>query len=187
MVARRLAALEVAMRKSLLASFAVAVFVTFAVVAAAAGPSARATLRDAQGKEVGAATLTPGDGGVKIAVSVSGVSPGLHGFHVHAVGKCEGPEFKTAGGHFNPATREHGLENPRGAHAGDMPNLSVGPDGTGKGEFLARGASLGEGAGSLFPEGGTALVLHAAPDDMKTDPAGNAGARIACGVIERGN
>jgi Cu-Zn family superoxide dismutase len=109
----------------------------------------------------------------------------LHGFHVHAVGKCEGPEFKTAGGHFNPATKEHGLENPKGAHAGDMPNLAVGPDGNGKGEFLARGATLGDGAGSLFPEGGTALVLHAAPDDMKTDPAGNAGARIACGVIER--
>jgi Cu-Zn family superoxide dismutase len=186
MLARRLAALEVAMRKMLLAVTVGCVVGSIPLVAAAA-PSARATLRDAQGKEVGTATLTPGDGGVKIAVRVSGVSPGLHGFHVHAVGKCEGPEFKSAGGHFNPAAREHGLENPRGAHAGDMPNLSVGPDGNGKGEFLARGATLGEGAGSLFPEGGTALVLHAAPDDMKTDPAGNAGARIACGVVERAN
>jgi Cu-Zn family superoxide dismutase len=122
---------------------------------------------------------------VKIAVSVSGGAPGLHGFHVHAVGRCEGPDFKSAGGHFNPAAKEHGLENPKGAHAGDMPNLSVGADGSGKGEFLARGASLAPGPGSLFPDGGTAVVLHASPDDMKSDPAGNAGARIACGVVER--
>lgn len=152
---------------------------------ASASPTATATLRDAQGKVIGTATLTPGSGGVKIAVTVTGVAPGMHGFHVHAVGKCEGPEFKSAGGHFNPASREHGLENPKGSHAGDMPNLSVGPDGTGKGELLARGASLDAGAGSLFPEGGTSVVLHAAPDDMKSDPAGNAGARIACGVVTR--
>lgn len=172
------------MRKIVLAVFVVGIVASIPPFAEAS-PLAHATLRDAQGKEVGTATITPGEGGVKIAVRVSGVSPGLHGFHVHAVGKCEGPEFKTAGGHFNPATKEHGLENPKGAHAGDMPNLAVGPDGSGKGEFLARGATLGEGAGSLFPEGGTALVLHAAPDDMRTDPAGNAGARIACGVVTR--
>ena len=152
---------------------------------ASAAPAATATLRDAQGKTVGTATLTPSDGGVKINVSVSGVTPGLHGFHVHAVGKCEGPEFKSAGGHFNPGSKEHGLENPKGSHAGDMPNLSVSADGSGKGEFLARGASLDTGPGSLFPDGGTAVVLHAAPDDMKSDPAGNAGARIACGLVER--
>jgi Cu-Zn family superoxide dismutase len=162
----------------------VALLVSFPLLAAAS-PAATATLRDAQGKPVGTATLTPADGGVKISVTVSGVAPGLHGFHVHAVGKCEGPDFKSAGGHFNPASKEHGLENPKGSHAGDMPNLSVGPDGTGKGEFLARGASLGAGAGSLFHEGGTSVVLHAAPDDMKSDPAGNAGARIACGVVEK--
>ncbi len=154
-------------------------------VAAWAGPTASATLRDAQGKAIGTATLSPAEGGVSIAVAVSGVAPGAHGFHVHAVGRCEGPDFKSAGGHFNPASREHGLENPKGAHAGDMPNLVVGADGTGKGQFLARGATLGAGPGSLFPEGGTAVVLHAAPDDMKTDPAGNAGARIACGVVQR--
>jgi len=151
----------------------------------AASPAATATLRDAQGKVVGTATLAPADGGVRIAVRVTGVPPGPHGFHVHATGKCEGPEFKSAGGHFNPGAREHGLENPKGAHAGDMPNLTAGADGTGEGEFLARGASLQPGSGSLFPEGGTAVVLHAAPDDMKSDPAGNAGARIACGVITR--
>ena len=163
---------------------ALAAFVASIPALVAAAPAATATLRDAQGKAVGTATLTPAEGGVKIAVTVSGVAPGFHGFHVHAVGRCEGPEFKSAGGHFNPGSKEHGLENPKGAHAGDMPNLSVGPDGTGKGEFLARGASLERGPGPLFPDGGTAVVLHAAPDDMRSDPAGNAGARIACGVVE---
>jgi Cu-Zn family superoxide dismutase len=162
----------------------VVLFASLPILATAA-PTATATLRDAAGKTVGTATLTPAQGGVKVSVTVSGVTPGPHGFHVHAVGKCEGPDFKSAGGHFNPGSREHGLENPKGAHTGDMPNLSVGPDGTGKGEFLARGATLEPGAGSLFPEGGTAVVLHAAPDDMKSDPAGNAGARIACGVVAR--
>ncbi len=162
-----------------------AVVVASLPLLAAAGPGASATLRDPQGKTVGTATLEQAPEGVRITVAVSGVSPGLHGFHVHAVGKCEGPDFKTAGGHFNPGSREHGLENPRGAHAGDMPNLEVGADGNGKGVFLARGATLEAGPGSLFPEGGTSVVLHAAPDDMKTDPAGNAGARIACGVVTR--
>jgi Cu-Zn family superoxide dismutase len=171
------------MRTTFAVAFA-AVLASVPVLASAA-PAATATLRDAQGKTIGSATLTPADGGVRIGVNVSGVSPGLHGFHVHAVGKCEAPDFKSAGGHFNPGSKEHGLENPKGAHAGDMPNLSVGPDGTGKGESLARGASLDAGPGTLFPDGGTAVVLHAAPDDMKSDPAGNAGARIACGVVER--
>jgi len=171
------------MRTTFAVAFA-AVIASIPVLASAA-PAATATLRDAQGKTVGTAALSSAAGGVKIAVNVSGVAPGLHGFHVHAVGKCEGPDFKSAGGHFNPGSKEHGLENAKGAHAGDMPNLSVGPDGTGKGEFLARGASLEPGPGSLFPDGGTAVVLHAAPDDMKSDPAGNAGARIACGVVER--
>jgi Cu-Zn family superoxide dismutase len=162
-----------------------AVAATCVPLLALAAPGASATLRDAQGKTVGTAALEQAEGGVRITVAVSGVSPGLHGFHVHAVGKCEGPDFKSAGGHFNPASREHGLENPRGAHAGDMPNLEVGADGNGKGVFLARGATLEAGPGSLFPEGGTSVVLHAAPDDGKTDPAGNAGARIACGVVQR--
>jgi len=171
------------MRTTFAVAFA-AVIASIPAVASAA-PAVTATIRDAQGKTIGSATLTPADGGVRIGVNVSGVAPGLHGFHVHAVGKCEGPDFKSAGGHFNPGSKEHGLENPKGAHAGDMPNLSVGPDGTGKGESLARGASLDAGPGTLFPDGGTAVVLHAAPDDMKSDPAGNAGARIACGVVER--
>jgi superoxide dismutase, Cu-Zn family len=161
-----------------------AVLVASLPLLAFAAPSATATLKDAQGKTVGTATLTPAPGGVKVAVSVSGVEPGQHGFHVHAVGKCEAPDFKSAGGHFNPGAKEHGLENPKGSHAGDMPNLTVGADGTGKAEYLAHGASLEAGAGSLLAKDGTAVVLHGAADDMKSDPAGNAGPRIACGVVE---
>ncbi|HTN53256.1 MAG TPA: superoxide dismutase family protein [Anaeromyxobacter sp.] len=152
---------------------------------AAASPAGKAVLRNAEGKEVGSAALTSAKGGVKIQVKVAGLTPGKHGIHVHAVGKCEPPDFKSAGGHLNPAGKKHGLHSPEGAHAGDLPNLSVGKDGTGKGTFTAKGATLGEGPGSLFGPEGASLVVHADPDDEKTDPAGNSGARIACGVIER--
>jgi superoxide dismutase, Cu-Zn family len=154
--------------------------------AQAAGPAAHAHLADAQGKEIGQATLTPADGGVKIVVQASGLPPGKHGFHVHAIGKCEAPDFKSAGPHFNPGGKQHGHDNPQGAHAGDLPNLDVGQDGQGKATFIAKGVTLGEGPTSLFGKEGTALVVHADTDDGKTDPAGNAGARVACGVIERG-
>lgn len=153
--------------------------------AAAASPAAFAVLHDAAGREVGRATLAPAHGGVRVHVAVTGLRPGKHGIHIHAVGRCEGPEFKSAGGHFNPTQRHHGLRNPAGAHAGDMPNLVVRKDGKATATFTAKGASLGEGAGSLFGPEGTALVIHADPDDEVSDPAGNAGARVACGVIER--
>jgi Cu-Zn family superoxide dismutase len=153
--------------------------------ASGAGEGAQARLLDPSGKEVGTARFEPAAGGVKVDVKVTGVPPGTHGFHVHAVGKCEAPDFKSAGPHFNPAGKQHGHANPQGAHAGDLPNLEVKPDGTGQLSVVAQGLTLGEGQGSLFQPGGTALVLHADPDDGQTDPAGNAGARIACGVIER--
>ncbi len=155
------------------------------LVAAAAGPTGKAALKNAEGKEVGTATFTPAKDGVKVQVQVANLSPGKHGIHVHAVAKCEPPDFKSAGGHFNPTGKKHGLHSPEGAHAGDMPNLTVGKDGKAKATFTAKGATLGEGEGSLFGPDGTALVIHADPDDEKTDPAGNSGARIACGVIEK--
>ena len=155
------------------------------LVVAAATPSGRAVLRNAEGKQVGTATFTPADAGVKVQVQVAGLTPGKHGIHVHAVGKCEPPEFKSAGPHFNPFGRKHGVLNPEGAHAGDLANLEVGKDGKATATFTARGASLGPGEGSLFGPDGASLVIHADPDDERTDPAGSSGARIACGVVER--
>ena len=146
---------------------------------------AAAELIDIQGKTVGYATLVEGPDGVEIAVQVHDMPQGLHGFHIHAVGKCETPDFKSAGGHFNPFGKKHGLKNPEGSHAGDMPNLLVGPDGTASEVVLAPQESLGPGKNSLFGPDGTALVIHAGTDDQMTDPAGDAGARIACGVIKR--
>ncbi|HMD96963.1 MAG TPA: superoxide dismutase family protein [Terriglobia bacterium] len=147
------------------------------------GQKAKADLVNAQGAKVGSAELTQTPDGVKIDVTVSGLTPGLHGFHIHAVGKCDGPDFKSAGGHFNPYGKKHGLKNPDGAHAGDMENLEVVADGTGKAEVVDKQVTLGEGSNSLFHDGGTAIVIHASPDDEMTDPAGNAGARVACGPI----
>ena len=155
------------------------------LVVAAAGPSGEAVLKNAEGKSVGTAKFMPTEGGVKIEVQVANLPPGNHGIHIHAVATCEPPDFKSAGGHFNPAGKKHGLHNPEGAHAGDIPNLSVGKNGEAKATITAKGATLGEGEGSLFGPSGTALVIHADPDDEKTDPAGNSGARIACGVIEK--
>ncbi len=146
---------------------------------------AQAVLRNAKGEEVGVATLTEVPGGVKITLHVWDIPPGVHGFHIHAVGKCEPPGFTSAGGHLNPYGKKHGLKNPEGAHAGDLPNLLVGPGGTARMEVIAPHVTLGAGLPSLFPSSGTALVIHADPDDGVTDPAGNAGARIACGVITR--
>lgn len=166
-------------------TFFLSLLVGPSLVAMAAGPAAKATLKDAQGKDVGTATLTPAKGGVKVQVQAANLSPGKHGIHIHAAGKCEPPDFKSAGGHFNPAGKKHGLQSPEGPHAGDMPNLVVAKNGKGKGTFTAKGATLGDGEGTLFGPDGTALVIHADPDDEKTDPAGNSGARIACGIIEK--
>jgi Cu-Zn family superoxide dismutase len=147
------------------------------------GMKAHADLRDAGGKTVGTAALTERKEGVEIALKVSGLSPGRHGFHLHEKGLCEPPDFKTAGGHFNPLGKKHGAMNPEGKHAGDLPNLEARADGTAEVTFVATGTTLRKGPGSLLKEGGTAIVIHAAPDDEMTDPAGNAGARIVCGVV----
>jgi len=153
--------------------------------AIARAQSTRAQLKDAQAKVVGTATLSEVPGGVRVTLRVNGLKPGEHGFHIHAVGKCEPPDFMSAGGHFNPYRKHHGLANPAGPHAGDFPNLKVGADGTGSLDTIDSLVTLKEGAYSLIRPGGTSLIIHADPDDEKTDPAGNSGARVACGRIER--
>jgi len=152
---------------------------------AQAAKKAKTELLNAKGAPVGTATFSEKSNGVQLDLKVSNLPPGLHGFHIHAVGKCEAPDFASAGPHLNPEGKQHGWDNPLGHHLGDLQNLNVGPDGKANVRVLVPGLTLGEGANSLFHEGGTALVIHAKPDDGKTDPAGNAGARIACGVITR--
>jgi Cu-Zn family superoxide dismutase len=142
------------------------------------------TLRDASGRTVATALLTPATEGVQVVLSANGLPAGVHGVHVHMTGMCDAPEFTTAGGHFNPTNRQHGFENPNGPHAGDLPNLTVDANGRGNLSGVARGVTLnGSGANSLRKPGGTALMVHATADDYRTDPSGNSGARIACGVI----
>jgi len=141
---------------------------------------AQATLVDKDGNVVGVAVITESpEVGVNITLNVRGLPPGPHGFHIHEAGKCEAPDFKSAGGHFNPYGRKHGLRNPEGGHGGDLVNLMVAPDGT---AAAVRTAPLT--LASLLGEKGTAVMIHAGPDDYMSDPAGNAGARIACGVIK---
>jgi superoxide dismutase, Cu-Zn family len=142
-------------------------------------------LNDAKGKSIGTATLAADPGGVKITLAVKGLAAGDHAIHVHETAKCDGPDFKSAGGHFNPEHKKHGKDNPDGSHAGDMPNFTVDAKGGSAATVMATGVTLDDGPHSVFTNGGTALVIHAKADDMKTDPAGAAGDRVACGVITK--
>jgi Cu-Zn family superoxide dismutase len=146
---------------------------------------ATADLRTAAGQSVGTAQLIQVGNVVRIVLDARGLPPGLHAVHVHAVGKCDPPDFTSAGPHFNPTGKQHGALNPQGSHAGDLPNLNVGGDGSGRLETASEQITLGTGPTSLWDADGSALVIHAAPDDFKTDPTGNSGARIACGVITK--
>ena len=141
------------------------------------------TLNGADNKEVGTARLLQTPNGVLVRLNLTKVTPGTHAFHVHAVGKCEGPEFTSAGGHFNPTSKKHGLLSKEGPHSGDLPNVTVPDSGTLTVEVMIPHVTLKEGDQTLADADGSALVLHAGADDYTTDPTGNAGGRVACGVI----
>jgi len=154
----------------------------FWVVPVVDAATARAELKDARGTKVGGATLVDTPGGVKISARFTELPPGEHGFHVHAVGRCE-PPFESAGGHFNPMSKQHGRDNPQGPHAGDLPNVQMSDRREGTIEIVLRRVSLNGGPTRLLDSDGASLVVHERADDYVTDPAGSAGARIACGVI----
>lgn len=154
-------------------------------VNASSGPTATAKVIGKNNESYGNAYFEEEDNGVKVTLALAGLPPGIHGIHVHSVGKCEPPTFESAGPHFNPTHKEHGKLNPKGYHLGDLPNLEVGEDGKVDLTFLAEGLTLEkDAANSLLRDGFTTLIIHESEDDYKTDPSGNSGARIACGIIQ---
>ena len=153
--------------------------------AGGSGASVTAAMRDAAGRDLGTLTLADSaQGGIAVTGRLTGLPPGEHGVHIHMVGQCQAP-FESAGGHWNPTSRQHGSQNPQGPHLGDMPNITVGADSSVNVQVTTPGGSL-RGANALLDSDGAAIVVHASADDMRTDPSGGSGARIACGVVTGG-
>lgn len=145
----------------------------------------KTTIIDTKGAEIGTAVLTQKGDAVHIHLEAKNLTPGEHGIHFHENGKCEPPDFTSAGAHFNPQGKQHGFNNPKGFHAGDLPNITVKADGTVNEDLESKVVTLKKGVpNSLLKEGGTSLMIHEKADDYVTDPSGNSGARIACGVIK---
>jgi superoxide dismutase, Cu-Zn family len=172
-------------RKLNVIALAVILFLSIHTASANAQNQARADIKNAEGKTIGTASLRGTKDGVLLTVNVNGLPEGLHAVHVHSVGKCEGPAFTSAGPHFNPLNKKHGLENPAGPHAGDLPDIYVEKNGVGRYEVLLDRITLGSGETSIFDADGSAIVIHVTADDNVTDPTGDSGDRIACGVIVR--
>jgi Cu-Zn family superoxide dismutase len=160
-----------------------AILIALPVVVSAAPPQTRAIaiMRDSSGKQAGTATLAQEEGGVRIAIGVKGLPPGRHGFHVHAVGKCDFPDFNGAGPHFNPTRKPHGPAGSSESHAGDLPELDADADGFASIGVIVHGVTLSDGAASLVSGAGTVLVVDAQPDDGRSV----GGRRLICGIVTR--
>ena len=151
-----------------------------------AGQAATATLRSADGESRGQATATEMGDGIQIRLAVAGMEPGTYAAHVHTTGRCDPPAFESAGGHWNPTDQQHGREDPQGPHKGDLPNVTVGADGSGTLDFAITGVTIAGGAMPLLDADGAAMMIHAKPDDYRSQPSGDAGDRIACGDFVHG-
>lgn len=146
------------------------------------GGAVTATVMDASGNSLGTLTLADAASGISVSGMLHGLPAGDHGIHIHTVGQCEAPGFTAAGGHWNPTSHQHGTQNPEGPHFGDMMNITVGSDGMANVQLMTQGGTL-HGENALLDADGAAIVVHAGPDDYKTDPSGNSGDRVACGTI----
>ena len=150
---------------------------------ASAIATSTAALRDSAGRNVGTATVSQAGDSIRVQIEGMGMPQGAHGAHIHMVGRCDAPAFTSAGDHWNPTGRQHGKDNPQGMHLGDLPSLLIGTDGRGTLEYTIPGATVAGRTLPLLDADGAAVVIHAAADDYRTDPSGNSGARIACGVF----
>lgn len=156
------------------------------VASGASARSATATLADASGASKGAATVADTPAGMRLAIDANGLPQGAHGLHIHMIGRCDARDFASAGPHWNPTGKMHGKDSPGGPHWGDLPNLIIGANGRGRLETVIAGTQLYGGTAPLIDADGSAIIVHASADDYRTDPSGNSGARIACGVFAAG-